>query len=187
LTNPLLAALPWVRRPTGGATLVHDCEVTYALALPPGVPWRTDEPWMPRMHRIIAEALKSLGVPKRLSLVEKPNRPGDVLCFQQHTPGDLVCDSAKIVGSAQRKHRRALLQHGGILLAQSRYTPQLPGLRELTGATLAAADVEAAIVAAFEKATSWTLTRGTWTQEERQQIETLASEKYGTAKWNEKR
>lgn len=187
LTNPLLAALPWVRRPTGGATLVHDGEVTYALALPPGVPWRADEPWMPRMHRIIAEALKSLGVPKRLSLVEKPNRPGEVLCFQQHTPGDLVCDAAKIVGSAQRKHRRALLQHGGILLAQSRYTPQLPGLRELAGATLVAADVEAAIVAAFEKATGWTVNRRNWTKEEAQQIDMLASEKYRTATWNEKR
>ena len=187
LTNPLHAALPWVRRPTGGATLVHDCEATYALALPPGPPWHAVEPWMPRTHRIIAEALTTLGVPKRLALVEKPNRPGNVLCFQQHTPGDLVCDSAKIVGSAQRKHRRALLQHGGILLAQSRYTPQLPGLRELTGTTLSAPDVEAAIVAAFETVTGWTVTRGDWTKEERQQIDTLASEKYGTATWNEKR
>src|SRR5262249_46751822 len=142
---------------------------------------------MPRMHRIIAEALTTLGVPKHLALVEKPNRPGNVLCFQQHTPGDLVCDSAKIVGSSQRKHRRALLQHGSILLAQSRYTPQLPGLRELTGTTLSALDVGAAIAAAFEKVTGWTVTRGAWTKEERQQIDTLAREKYGTATWNEKR
>src|SRR5262245_26411902 len=31
-----LAGLPYVRRPSGGRTLVHDRELTYALALPPG-------------------------------------------------------------------------------------------------------------------------------------------------------
>src|SRR4051812_24733304 len=30
-----LAALDWVRRPTGGLALVHHHEITYALALPP--------------------------------------------------------------------------------------------------------------------------------------------------------
>jgi lipoyl(octanoyl) transferase len=187
LMNPLLAGLPWVRRPTGGATLVHDCEVTYALALPPGEPWQAGEPWMPRMHRIIAEALTSLGVQQRLALVERPTRSAEVLCFQQHTPGDLVCGSAKIVGSAQRKQRRVLLQHGGILLARSRHTPQLPGLRELSGVTLAPGNVEEAIVAAFKKATGWTVTRGNWTEKDERQIDLLANEKYCSAAWNEKR
>ena len=34
ISDPLLANLPYVRRPTGGATLVHHHEMTYALALP---------------------------------------------------------------------------------------------------------------------------------------------------------
>src|SRR6516225_5136529 len=38
LTDPLLAQLPYVRRSTGGAALVHDREVTYSLALPAGTP-----------------------------------------------------------------------------------------------------------------------------------------------------
>ena len=58
-----LAALPWVRRPTGGAALVHDDEVTYALALPAGAPWQTSEPWLGRMHAVIASALAELAVP----------------------------------------------------------------------------------------------------------------------------
>src|ERR687887_40477 len=49
-----LAQLPYVRRPTGGATLVHHHEVTYALGLPAGPPWQTGEPWLRRMHGIIA-------------------------------------------------------------------------------------------------------------------------------------
>src|SRR5205085_9543391 len=56
-TESGLAQLPYVRRPTGGASLVHHHEVTYALALPAGQPWQGDEPWLRRMHAIIASAL----------------------------------------------------------------------------------------------------------------------------------
>ena len=31
--DPLVARLPWLRRPSGGLTLVHHHELTYALAL----------------------------------------------------------------------------------------------------------------------------------------------------------
>src|SRR5262245_58709107 len=41
LSDPRWATLPWVRRPSGGATLVHDRELTYALALPSGLPWQS--------------------------------------------------------------------------------------------------------------------------------------------------
>ena len=42
LSDQRLASLPWVRRPTGGATLVHHFELTYAIALPPGGPWQSE-------------------------------------------------------------------------------------------------------------------------------------------------
>lgn len=59
------------------------------------------------------------------------------LCFLRRSPGDVLVQSAdgsietKIVGSAQRRARGAVLQHGSILFAQSPFTPELPGLREL--------------------------------------------------------
>src|SRR5207249_2965292 len=53
--NPLLAGLPYVRRPTGGMTLVHHHELTYALALP--TPAKA-QPWLCRMHGIIGHALR---------------------------------------------------------------------------------------------------------------------------------
>src|SRR5262249_36791382 len=61
-----LPALPCVRRPTGGATLIHHHELTYAVALPAGPPWQPrDQPvasWLGRAHAIIAAALEDLGV-----------------------------------------------------------------------------------------------------------------------------
>src|SRR5262249_45270153 len=66
--GPRLASPPYVRRPSGGATLVHHHEVTYALALPPGPPWQTGHAadGLRRMHEIIAAALADLGVTARL-------------------------------------------------------------------------------------------------------------------------
>src|SRR5262249_9145280 len=60
---PGLASLDWVRRPTGGAALVHHHEVTYALALPPGRTWQPPgASWMSRFHQLLADALAELGV-----------------------------------------------------------------------------------------------------------------------------
>jgi lipoate-protein ligase A len=38
---------------------------------------------------------------------------------------------AKICGSAQRRRRGAILQHGSLLLAKSPFAPELPGIAEL--------------------------------------------------------
>src|SRR5207248_2853500 len=55
-SDPLLETLPYVRRASGGATLVHDRELTYALTLPAGAPWqRRGESWVRRMHDILRD------------------------------------------------------------------------------------------------------------------------------------
>lgn len=186
LSDARLQQLPWVRRPTGGGTLVHDREVTYALTLPPQSFWQAQGQWILRIHTIVFKALLGLGA-RQLSLVREMRPSGEGLCFQQHTHGDVLCAGAKVVGSAQRKHRQALLQHGGILLARSSHTPQLPGLHELGEATLTAAQVQEAVAAEFVRATEWSLTPGDWTNDERRATASLAEEKYRSAAWNERR
>src|SRR6266567_4064320 len=39
-------SLPWLRRSSGGAAIVHHHELTYALALPAGKDWHSREPWI---------------------------------------------------------------------------------------------------------------------------------------------
>src|SRR5437763_9600743 len=138
LTDPRLEALPFVRRASGGGALVHHHEVTYALALPPGPPWQSGEPWPCRMHHVIQEAVAELGGAATARGCGEERGVGEFLCFRHQTPGDLLVGTCKVVGSAQRRQRGAILQHGGILLAASEYAPQLPGLRELAGLNLAA-------------------------------------------------
>ena len=145
----LLAQLPFVRRPTGGGALVHDHEVTYALALPGSPPWQVKNSaaryWIGRMHRVIADALNSMGI--SASCPDSHSKPARsaFLCFQCISPDDLLMCGAKVTGSAQRRQRGALLQHGAILLAASNRTPALSGIRELAKLALTAESVAAAI------------------------------------------
>jgi lipoate-protein ligase A len=186
LAEPRLASLPWVRRPTGGATLVHHHEVTYALALPPGTPWQArGESWLCRMHGVITAALADLGVTAEAACVE--DKRGDVLCFLHHTPGDLLVRNAKVVGSAQRRQRGALLQHGAILLAASPYTPSLPSIAELSGRLLTPEEVASAVRHRLADAAGWRAEPSDWTDAERRRVADLAAGKYAGRAWNEKR
>jgi lipoate-protein ligase A len=187
LADPLLAGMAWVRRATGGAALVHHHEVTYALALPPGQEWHSGESWACRFHHIVTAALAGVGATTRSVLCGQEAKLGEVLCYLHQTPGDLVAGSAKVVGSAQRKQKGALLQHGGILLARSEFAPRLPGLAELTGVRLAAERVAELVGERFAADTGWELAPGGWTPDELARRERIAAERYRSADWNEKR
>jgi lipoate-protein ligase A len=109
------------------------------------------------------------------------------LCFRHFTAGDLLIDSAKVVGSAQRRQRGAILQHGGILLAQSPFAPELPGIGELTGRPLDIEETATALQAAFVRETGLELVAAGWTSNEESRIEELVNEKYSRSEWNDKR
>jgi len=182
-----LPRLPWVRRASGGAALVHDQELTYCLALPAGAPWqRRGESWICRFHAIITKALTRLGITDGVTCAAE-KKLGPVLCFLHHTPGDLVLHGHKVGGSAQRKQRGALMQHGGILLSQSQHTPQLPGLRELAGVEIVPEKLAEAIAREFERETAWVLAPSEWSPDERRRIAELSQSKYGADEWNLKR
>jgi lipoate-protein ligase A len=55
-----------------------------------------------------------------------------MLCFQRQDEQDLVLNGHKVLGSAQRRRRGAILQHGGLLLKASKFAPDLPGIIDLT-------------------------------------------------------
>ncbi len=184
--HPQLLGLPWVRRPSGGATLVHHHELTYCLALPIRSRGLTGEPWL-RMHQVIARALATFGVRAHPHVPTESDPFAGLLCFEHFTAGDLILDSAKITGSAQRKQRGAVMQHGGILLAQSPFTPTLPGIRERTGLVLSPHALSEAITTALMAETGWAIQPATWTPEEQHQRDRLAQAKYTSAAWNEKR
>ena len=187
LIDSRLANLPWVRRPSGGAALIHDREVTYALALPAGRPWQPDTSWLARMHTIIGKALGELGVgsnPYQSGLRGECTFYWTPLLSCISLPATLMIQerkSGRASGFRKQAAARALVQHGGVLLSQSAFTPVLPGIRELSGLELSAAQVADAACNAFAAETGWTLARENWTDAELVRIEVIAPPVRNTA------
>jgi lipoyl(octanoyl) transferase len=187
LTDPRLANLAWLRRPSGGATILHHHELTYCLALPAGSTWQGKESWLCRFHQLITSVLQSFGVSSRGVVCGEEKKLGEVLCFLHQTPADLLIDSSKIVGSAQRKLRGALMQHGSIILEQSPFARAVLGIRELGGKRIAPEELAARLAGAFQKETGWEMRKSEFTEEEKLKVIEVAREKYASVGWNEKR
>lgn len=190
LADPKLAALPWVRRASGGAAILHHApyELTYSLALPADaakIP--AGDSWICRVHHALRDGLRARGLGVRAVVCGEEQKLGDFLCFLHHTPGDLVLAGAKVVGSAQRKQHGALLQHGTILLAQSPLTPLLPGIRERGGMDLTEVEIETLMRSELGRQFGWTFAEGDWTAGELAAAERIEGEKYRSREWNERR
>ena len=119
----------------------------------------------------------------------QPNKPArePFLCFQRRAPGDVLVKGEKIAGSAQRRCRGAVLQHGSVLLARSPAAPELDGLKELTARPIL---VEEFIQAWSEKLSLALAVRwqpGSLSAGRCRRAAELAKEKYGSATWTNAR
>jgi lipoate-protein ligase A len=137
IDEDLLARRGWglVRRPTGGLAVLHDEEITYAVAA------RTDAIGRPRAAYLrisgaLAAGLRSLGLDAVVAAAPSGGPPDpaspEPRCFTGTAPGEVCVAGRKLLGSAQRRAGRALLQHGSLLLrgTQTASKPaRFPGLR----------------------------------------------------------
>src|SRR5690606_30630672 len=146
------AACAAVRRTTGGGAILHDRELTYSLTLPSGH-WlgRRSSDLYYAVHQSVIAVLAECGLAASLHACERepihpegnapPLVPGcgaierltrasqhqpsePFLCFERRTAGDIVLNGQKICGSAQRRHKGAVLQHGSVLFERSPFAPQ---------------------------------------------------------------
>ena len=132
LNDATLSQLPMVRRLSGGGAIVHDNELTYSITLPSsqrlfGQPQELYD----IVHHAVSQGLREVGFPvicrgQTLKLREEP-----VLCFQRQDAHDVVLHGRKILGSAQRRRRGAILQHGSLIRGVSRCAKNLVGLADL--------------------------------------------------------
>ncbi|MCI0492120.1 MAG: lipoate--protein ligase [Planctomycetes bacterium] len=148
-----------VRRQTGGGAILHDRELTYSLVLPASHPLAgQNTPLVTAVHQTLSDLmtpwLAQSGSQWHLQLRNAQSASRDAtepfLCFQRRSPGDLLLVSTptpasnqnaavagwKILGSAQRRHRGAILQHGSLILETSPAAPEIPGFRDLAGVRL---------------------------------------------------
>lgn len=148
-----------VRRPTGGGAVIHHHEVTYAFVVsadhPRLVGLSTEESYAV-IHAPVIAALASLGA----DVVSPPSAPppsggpdGPRLCFDRTASVDLVHDGKKVVGSAQRRLGRRVMQHGSIILRTNPFQLSTGSLEDVLGTPVdperVAASVESAFLDAF--------------------------------------
>ncbi|MEM7473792.1 MAG: hypothetical protein AAF483_02295 [Planctomycetota bacterium] len=141
--------IPSVRRSTGGGAIIHHFDWTYSLALPAAALEFKNSQLGPSqsiydlVHDSVVDWLRSLGCSAaKWSEATCKAETCSFLCFERRTVGDLVLGESKIMGSAQRRRKGALLQHGSLLLQRSEFAPSLAGLLE-SGLNLQSTDFEA--------------------------------------------
>jgi lipoate-protein ligase A len=106
-----------VRRFTGGGAILHQHELTYAVALPAGHPWARLDVTASYLEitRPLVGLLRSRGLDVSFrGGTEAPRKTEN--CFAGAACPDLVVQGRKILGSAQRRRQGALLQHASLLL-----------------------------------------------------------------------
>jgi len=107
----LAAEIPSVRRPSGGRAVLHYHEITYAIVLP------TFEGSLAEVYARLTglwlETLKRLR-PGIAGAEQSQSGARDPSCYQLSQRGEIQLEGQKLVGSAQLRRGRRLLQHGSI-------------------------------------------------------------------------
>ncbi|MEJ2539040.1 MAG: hypothetical protein P8188_03480 [Gemmatimonadota bacterium] len=109
------AGIDLVRRPTGGRSVLHHHELTYAVVAPIRALGGVRAAYALVNHGLAA-GLAAWGVEVGLARGEAALKPDAGACFQGPANGEVVAGGRKLVGSAQVRVGGVLLQHGSILL-----------------------------------------------------------------------
>jgi lipoate-protein ligase A len=194
LTHPASLGLPIVRRASGGGAIIHDRELTYSLTIPDdssvGASCEIYRQVHDAFRRVMSDwgirldRFGDLGLPARSvrCLADEP-----FLCFQRRSDEDLVLAGYKVVGSAQRRGRFALLQHGSLLTSASPAAPELPGIANLVGRNLDPAALIGPIAEELGQALGVQWTAGALSSREAETVVTIEHEKFGAESWTLKR
>jgi len=185
-----LERLDWVRRPSGGGAIVHDREATYSLVVRPDHSLtRRGDALYRLVHDVLVELLREAGVHARvIEAFERTPPVGErFLCFQRRAVGDVLLGDHKIAGSAQRKRRGAILQHGSILLDASPAAPDLPGIETLIGRALPPELLTERFPAALAGRLGEPVHLVPLSAAERDHAARIEREMFGTPQWNERR
>jgi lipoate-protein ligase A len=110
------AGVAFVRRPTGGRSVLHHRELTYALVFPLGAFGGLKAAYR-RINRGLLTGIQSLGAAAELAAPSGRSLPPDAgPCFRQPAEGEVTAVGRKLIGSAQVRVEGSVLQHGSLIL-----------------------------------------------------------------------
>jgi lipoate-protein ligase A len=187
----------YVRRITGGKTVLHNDEITYAVVSSEDIFYKDNDLYQSYLliSKVLVNAFRALGLDAALSggsssHLSKSNNP----CFSFPTPNELEINGKKIVGSAQKRDKKALLQHGSIpitmdyeLYANGTHSRpaiiqrSMTTLREVSGKTRQ--DLCQALIESFQTFIDSTLEEFEFENKDKKVIAEI-EKKYASDHWN---
>lgn len=187
----------FVRRITGGKAVLHDDEITYAVISSEDLFYKQHDLYQSYLliAKVLVDAFRRIGLEASLSegspaKWSKGNNP----CFSFPTLNEIEIAGKKIIGSAQKRDKRALLQHGSIPITMdyeryARGTNSRAELIERSMTTLAQVsetsreDLITALIESFLSFVNGTLQEFDFEKNQKREIATL-EKKYGSKDWN---
>lgn len=194
-----------VRRSTGGGAILHHAELTLSLTLPMNVSdTGAREATYRNVHAAIAGELKRLGVDAKpfrtlgtnavsrmdadaATSAKGNQRDEPFLCFQRRTDEDLIVNGYKVLGSAQRRTKGALLQHGSLLWSVSPHADVLPGMQQLSGRSLDLGAFVRGLQQRLATIFGMDWQAGSLESTELEAAEQIVTQRYGNPDWTAKR
>jgi lipoate-protein ligase A len=112
------AGIDVVRRRTGGRALLHDRELTYAIAGPASAADTVTATYM-ALADVLVDALRLLNIRAEISRGSREENAEGAPCFATVTRGEITVAGRKLVASAQWRGDGAFLQHGSLMITNS--------------------------------------------------------------------
>jgi len=197
-----------LRRMTGGTAVLNRDELTYAVVA------RDDEPRLSgaisESYRGISEALLAalaqLGATSatasgRSTAAPRSRRERTPVCFEIPSDYEITVGARKLVGSSQMRVRHGILQHGSLPLtgdigdigqyltarpSPERVRSHAMSLHDALGRVVTWEGASDAVRAGFCSRLNLTLIPGPLTSLERERMEQLVIEKYGSEAWTQR-
>lgn len=203
----------WTRRPTGGKAILHTDEVTYSLIIPQDDP--RIQGGIVESYRILSfgllRGLEKLGVQAVQAGKEEVTAstrvaPGGPVCFDTPSRYEITWQGKKLIGSAQLRRRKIVLQHGTLPLygdlnrilealnfsveERARQAELLPQraitLEQVLGQKLCYQEVVAALTEGFAEEFNLNLQPQPLSKLEQTLADKLRAEQYAHDSWNKR-
>lgn len=172
---------PFVRRITGGGVIRHGDEITYSLTCAKedlGIPSSVTSSYK-TVSSFLITFYNRLGLDAAFACDvagpgEKLGAPSP-FCFDAKEKYDIVVAGRKMGGSAQKRSRNAIFQHGSIPLAP---------IEQLLGQAPGAEELSRALAGSFAETFDVTMEAGRLSAAEMDLFEYLRERKYESREWN---